>query len=341
MNYNLILEELDEIYKIISLNKKVLSNLHEDEAILFKKSYNKNLIIEIYTFWENFCKELIYDCYCKYKKIIIDKDFLVNYFEHVQEKSFVRKLFLESIDDNKIDIKKDTLCASNNLNFDQLNDLFKRVRFSKNDFVKHVGGSKNLEKVVKCLQNRSIYPKFNEIKSKRSTIEYVEAYLNLIVEDRNRVAHQYNIVDFYNLEQFQSILDFMKEITFIIFEFCMSQLIKKSNKMDENISKRIFPICVIRSNSGDKTAIIGIKNNTKNIINKDMQLYFYDKNKNIYRMVKILRIVRNEKEYLEMLPTHSYSIEVNTNASIKTTNNRFKIYKISNEYNQFSYEVVV
>ena len=69
MNYNLILEEIDDIYKIINLNKKILLALEEKEEILFKKSFNKNLTIEIYTFWENFCKELVYDCYSKYKKM--------------------------------------------------------------------------------------------------------------------------------------------------------------------------------------------------------------------------------------------------------------------------------
>ena len=48
MNYNLILEEIDDIYKIINLNKKILLALEEKEEILFKKSFNKNLTIEIY-----------------------------------------------------------------------------------------------------------------------------------------------------------------------------------------------------------------------------------------------------------------------------------------------------
>ncbi len=341
MNYNLILEEIDDIYKIINLNKKILLALEEKEEILFKKSFNKNLTIEIYTFWENFCKELVYDCYSKYKKIIIDKDFLVGYFEHVQEKSFIRRLFLESIDDNKIDIKKEILCASNKLNFKQLNELFQRIRFSCNDFKKHVNDFKKLDRAIIRLKEECIFPKFKEIKSSPSTLEYLEAYLDLIVENRNKVAHQYNIDEIYTLEQFEVILDFIKIVVFIVFEFCVSQIIKKSKDKQEVISKRIFPLCVIRSNSAEKTAIIGIRNNTRKVINKDTQLYFYDKSKNIYRMTNILKIVEDGKECYEMLPINSYSVEIDTHAAVKTKNNRFEIHKIIHNYNPFEYKVVV
>ncbi|MGL5751498.1 MAG: HEPN domain-containing protein [Paraclostridium sp.] len=341
MNYNLILKEIDDIYRIINLNKKILISLEGKEEILFKKSVNKNLTLEIYTFWENFCKELVYDCYLNYKKIIIDKEFLVGYFEHVQEKSFVRRLFLESIDDNKIDIKKEILCASNNLNFKQLNELFQRIRFSSNDFKKHVNDFKSLDRVIRRLKEECIFPKFKEIKSSPSTVEYLEAYLDLIVENRNKVAHQYNIDEIYTLEQFEVILDFIKILVFIVFEFCTSQIIKKSKDKEEAISKRIFPVGVIRSNSGGKTAIIGVKNNTRKVMNKDTQLYFYDKSKNIYRMTNILKIVEDGNERCEMLPTNSYSIEIDTHAAVKIKNKRFEIHKITHKYNPFDYKVVV
>ena len=36
MNYNLILEEIDDIYKIINLNKKILLALEEKEEMQIK-----------------------------------------------------------------------------------------------------------------------------------------------------------------------------------------------------------------------------------------------------------------------------------------------------------------
>lgn len=344
MNYDFFIKDLDEISQIISLDKKLMKKLTGSDIPLFKQSLHKSLTIALYTFWENFCKKLIYDCYTRYKKILVDKDFLINYFENIQEKSYTRQLFLKSIEDNKFHIKIDNLCYSNNLSFNELKSLFKRLLFDTNEFAKHVDRFSKLDIAILELRNNAIIPEFKEIKSTHDTIECFEAYINLLVENRNKVAHQYIIDEIYTLEQFESILNFIRVATLLVFEFCTSQILKKAQLKGEKIHKRIFPLCIIKSNSCNKTGIVGIRNTTKRIIKQNSNLYWYDKEKEIFRILHIIKIVRNGITSSEILPLDACSIEVDTNASIKNTRKKTKqfiIYDLTETCDSYEYQVMI
>lgn len=340
MKYNLLTKELDEIKDIISLNEKILNNLNGVESSLYKKAAHKNITISIYTFWENYCKELIYSYYENYKKIILNKRFLINYFQHVQEKPYTRKLFINSIDENKINITKENLCHSNNLSFEELKSLFKRIMFNIGDFEKHMNDFPKLEDTVNQLQIQGIAPIYKGNKVKYNVADHVEGYLNLIVENRNSVSHQYEIVEIYNSTQFELILEFIRSLTLLIFEYCESQLIKKADIAGEKVYKRLFPIGVIKSNSGGNTAIIGIRNTSKRSLTKDTNLYYFDKQKSVYKILNIVKIVQDGEEKKEVLPLETYSLEVQTNAALKKTNNKFFICDLLPSSNEFEYPFV-
>lgn len=341
MRYESLTKELDEISKVIHLNNSILEGIMGEDKLIFKKSVHKNLIIEIYTFWENYVKKIMYNCYENYKKIIVDREFIVNYIQQVQEKSYTRQLFLASLDENKLNITIENLCYSNNLNYKELNSLFKRLLFKVDDFNKHIDKHPALDRVINELKLSGIDPVFKIVKSRYETSEYVEAYLNLLVENRNIVAHQYELTDIYNLAQFEKIRDFVKELADILYEYCGSQLIKKAKQKSECIYKRFLPIKVIKGNSAGKTAIIGIRNISLRKIGKDSKLYCYDKNKDIYRTLSIINLKKENKECNEILPLESYSMEVYTNTSLNNKYKNFIIYDLDKRCDDYTYSIIV
>ena len=296
MEYSLYESELQNIQDIIDLNRKIQGTLKGKELRVFKNTLHKNLVIEIYTFWENFSKSIIYDCYFNYKKLLVDKRFLVNFFKNVNEKSYVRQLFLKNIEENKLNITIENLCYSNNLTFKELESLFKRVMFDVNDFYKHIDGFPELQETIKSLQDSSIEPVFEEVKSRYDTREYVEAYLDLLVNNRNSVAHQYKITEIYSLEQFQDIFNFIKIMVLVVVEFVTSQLLKKGLIKKEIVSNLLHPVKVIRSNSNNKSAILWVRNSSCKSINKNEKFYYYDRAKKIYRMANILTVLDKDKK---------------------------------------------
>ncbi|MVX62222.1 hypothetical protein GKZ28_00720 [Clostridium chromiireducens] len=341
MKYDSFTKEIDEISQIISLNQRIISTLNGSDLSLFKKSLHKNLTIAIYTFWENFSKNLIYNCYINYKKILVDKDFLINFFQHIQEKSFARQLFLNSIDDNKFNITMENLCYSNNLNYKELKSLFKRVMFNSDQLRKHLDKFPELSEAIEDLKTNAVYPVFQTVKSHYDVSDYLEAYINLFVENRNTVAHQYQITEIYSLDQFESILNFIKAVTLLIFEFCGSQLLIKAKEKGEVVYKRLLPLCVIKGNPAGETAIIGIRNISQKTITKDVKLYCFDRGNNIYRTVDIIKIIKDGKEHNEILPLEAYSLEVQTNATINKRNDKFIVCELNQNCVSYDYQVIV
>lgn len=342
MQYSFFTSELEEIKNIIILNEKILETLEGLDKRLFTRSLHKNLTIEIYTFWENFVKNLIYSCYSNYKKILVDKRFIKKFLQQVNEKSYSRNLFLKNIEDNKFNITKDNLCHSNNLNYKELESLFKRVMFDSNEFKKHIEDFPGLREAIECLKNNAIIPTFDDVEIPKDTTGYVEAYLNLVVENRNSVAHQYQITEIYSINQFKYILKFIELLTLVVFEFCSSQLLKLGMSKKEKISNMLYPVQVIRGKSKCKNALLWIRNSCNKSIKKNDIIYFLDKTKNIYRIAKIITIKNKYRENCtEMLPLRDYSIEIDTVASINKRHKFFIACSLRPNSSSYEYSIVV
>lgn len=342
MQYSFFTSELEEINNIIILNEKILENLDGLDKHLFKRSLHKNLTIEIYTFWENFVKNIIYNCYLNYKKILVDKKFIKKFLQQVNEKSYSRNLFLKNIEDNRFNITIDNLCHSNNLNYKELQSLFKRIMFDSNELEKHIQEFPGLSESIECLKNSAITPTFNECEINKDTSGYVEAYLNLIVENRNSVAHQYQISEIYSINQFKHILKFIELLTLVVFEFCSSQLLKLGMAKKEKISNTLYPVQVIRGKSKDMNALLWVRNSCNKSISKNEIIYLLDKTKNIYRVGKIITIKNECREVCtEMLPLQDYSIEIDTVASINKRHKFFIACSLNSNCSTYEYSIVV
>lgn len=341
MEHNLYEKQLKDIQEIIDLNKKIQQQLNGKELRLFKNTLHKNLVIEIYTFWENFAKNVIYNCYFNYKKILVDKRFLVNFFKNVNEKSYVRQLFLKNIEENKLNITMENLCHSNNLNFKELESLFKRVMFDINDFYKHIDGFPGLDSSIQDLIDSFVEAEFEEVKGRYESKEYVEAYLNLLVDKRNSVAHTYEITEIYSIDQFEKILNFIKNIVLLVIEFCTSQLLKKGLANNEKVSDILYPVRVIKSNSKE-CGIIWIRNSSNRIMKKNDKFYCLDKSKKIYRMADVVRALDSKKsECEELIPFKDYTLEIKTASSIKSSYKSFILCKLKSQCNPYEYNIKV
>lgn len=342
MQYNFFTEELKEIEKVIILNEEVLRTLEGEDKFLFKKSLHKNLTIEVYTFWENFVKNLIYNCYINYKKILVDKRFIKKFLEQVNEKSYSRQLFLKNIDENRFNITIENLCHSNNLNYNELEALFKRVMFDSNEFKKHVEGFPGLEDAIKDLKDNAVIPPSDNVEIISNANGYVKAYLDLFVSNRNSVAHQYQIIERYSIEQFKYILNFIKVLTLVVFEFCSSQLLKKGISKKEKIGNILFPVEVIRGKSEHVNAILWIRNSSKKLIKKDDNLYCLDRTKDIYRIANIRSIKNKErKDCVDIWPLEEYSIEIDTATNIKKKHEFFIACTLESQCSSYEYNIVV
>ncbi|EIW6614231.1 hypothetical protein MF669_001726 [Clostridium perfringens] len=335
------MESLNEIKNLIGLNRKIIKNLKKEELILFKKTAHKNLTIEIYTYWENITKRLIYNYYLNYKKILVDKKFMIKFFQHVNEKAYVRQLFLKSIEDNKLNITMENLCHSNNMTFKELEDLFKRLTFDISDLKKHINNFKGLKESIDLLKDNAIEPVFEEIKIKPDLNDYLEGYLKLVVDNRNTVAHQYNIIEIYNMDQFEAILNFIKVLISLVYEFCSSQILKKAINKHEKASCILYPIEVILSNS-ESEAIVSVRNSSNKVICKDERLYYLDRSTNIYRVAEIKGIRNKEgKDCYEMYPFEKYSLKIDTVANINKKHKTFRICKLNSKCDSYEYNISV
>ncbi|PGR23031.1 hypothetical protein COC52_24880 [Priestia megaterium] len=343
MHYNNLMIESKNLQDLFTMEEKIINLLPQDDARKYRRIIHKNLVIEIYTFWENFVKELIFECYKKYKKVIVNTQFIKRYFKSIQDNSYIRKVFLGNITDEGFNITIESLCHSNNLNYDVLTDLYSKLCFDKNDFAIHLNENTSLSCTINDLKGNFVEPIFDETtKPPYNKIQNIKGYLQVLVASRNTVAHQYQVSEIFTLNQLQSIFNFIVALCEVIIEYCSSQILKKSAEMKENISKRVFPKLIIRSNSKERTAILWIRSYSKKIVPKNKALFCYDKNSGIYRKASIVQIKnKDQQDCTEILPYEDYSIEINTDSMIRQRHKAFNICILEDEIPEYTHSISI
>lgn len=359
MNYNILNEDFNKVLELIELEETILTLLDGKQKNLYKKAIHKNVIIELYTFWENFVKNIIYSTYTNYKKLIINERFLKKYFKQINENSYVRKKFLENINENVIEITIETLCHSNNLNDSVLRQLLGRINFDVTDLDKHIDSSESLKNSIEELKASFIKPiKREEINEdsleesyqvtpeKEQTItelrflDQVNNYLYTLIELRNEVSHSYNITEIYNLYDLKMLAKFIFELCVIVLEFIGSQLIKKSISSNQDVIHRLYPIKVFK-NSSSGLCIVGINNFTREIIEVEEYLFMYSRGKKIYKFAKIESIKSNEDFINELLPYHTAALKLKTDAVIRSEHKTFHLYSLKSFEDEFEYKLIL
>lgn len=342
MNYNHLITQSEKLEELFLMERKIFNLLSSDDALKYRRIIHKNLVIEIYTFWENFAKELIFHFYKKYKKVIVNTMFIKRYLKSVQANSHIRNVFLGNITDDGFNITIDSLCHSNNLSYSVLTELYKKICFDLDDFSIHVKESIELDTAISELKSNSVDPIFDEEKPPYSKLNYVKGYLEVLVRSRNIVAHQYQVTEIFKIDQLQSISKFVVALCSVMIEYCSSQVIKKSIEKEESISKRMFPKAIFRSNTQGGTALLWIRSYSKTAIHKESDLFAYDKSTGIYKKVEIRQIMDNHQKVCDqILPYVDYSIEVSTECKIRKRHQTFNVCALQENIPEYSYSISI
>ncbi|MCA0386251.1 MAG: hypothetical protein LCH34_11700 [Firmicutes bacterium] len=337
---NYFCKEYEDLYESIQLKRKILSTLSGRDLTIFKKMTHRNLVLSIYTSWDNVIKRSVYDSFVNYKEIIVDASFIKKYFKSVNEKRYVYADFISNISDNQFLITLENLCFSNNLNSKELFELLKRMKFDVNALRVHILKDYRVASAINNLKESGVALIFKGTERPQNIFEYFIAYLDLLIESRNSIAHKYEDDYHFNIDQLDYYLKFIICSTITINEYIQSQVLIKAQEKKVRISNRFYPLKVIRSSDANGRSIIGIRNISSKVFSKDTILYCYDKTENIYREVKIAKIMKNSKEVQEILPYEDYSLEVYCQVKIKSEV-KFKICAIRSTSLLFNYQIIV
>ena len=332
--------EYEDLYESIQLKRKILGSLAGRDLTIFKKMTHRNLVLSIYTSWDNVIKRTVYDSFLNYKEIIVDANFIKKYFKSVSEKRYVYADFINNISENQFSITLENLCFSNNLNSKELFELLKRMKFDINALGTHISKDYRITHAITNLKNSGVALIIKGTERPQNTFDYFIAYLDLLIESRNSIAHKYDDDYHFNIDQLDYYLKFIICSTITINEFIQSQVLIKAKEKKIRVSSIFYPIKVIRSSDTNGRSIIGIRNISNKVFTKNSKLYCFDKADNIYRELKVTKIMKDRDETLEILPYEDYSLEVLSLVKIKKDAN-FKICALKDTSLPFNYQIIV
>lgn len=352
MNYTNLKQQFSEIYSLLELEKSIFSKLNGLDKLRYREVIHKTMVIELYTFWENFVKELIYDTYLTHKKMIVDEEFIKKYFKNINENNYLRNKFLENISEDKITITIDTLCHSNNLDEKVLRDLFKRINFDTNDLDKHLKSADLIKTSLISLQDSSIKKiekntqfeiRVDDVQSDNGRhLRGIYDYIHTLVQLRNNVSHNFKVDEIYSIEDFEILSGFLYEVSFSILEFTKSQSIKKMisfHPTETKILRQVYPRKIFRRTK-DGFCIVGINNFGNKIIEKDSVLYFYSSSLDIYQMAVVLEIKKNDDFVKEGLPYEEMGLKLKTNMNLNRKDS-FNLYHCNEVTSEYSYVLTI
>lgn len=194
----------------------------------FKKIIQRNFTISIYSIWETYIKSILYDVYTANEDILYNEEFVKKYFEKIFSKKYINKLFLKNISNS--DIKKEILFDSNNLNWYELENFINLIGFDINKLKNILIEKKELENLILILEERGLVPLYNE-KNQESNLKMkrIVGYIQLIVEHRNQISHNFNPNLPYNLDKRKAsmLIHFLKILVGEIDLFIYSEIALK------------------------------------------------------------------------------------------------------------------
>lgn len=293
----------------------------------------KSVIISIYAIWESFVKDRISDFYKNNHNYLYNQTFLRSYIDTAISNSYTKGMLLKSIvinDDRQlyIDIKKEILCASNNMKLGEFFNILSKINIDTNMLKNNINSNHaccylNLRNLIGKLINLGLPIQKNK------TIDSLEEFFNILVDARNSISHTFVCDETYTSEQLECFIEIIK---------CMEEIINRILNFEQRkleIShnpKRLTPIIfkkVIKSNTGDKncSAILHIMTN-KDTLRKDD--YIFIKKGNNWFVCRILRI--KDKEMTDVDETRAncdYTLELDTDLIIRKSVETYNIFGAS------------
>lgn len=288
-------------------------NIKAAERILENKLnfvIRRNFTISLYTIWETYIKSILYDIYIQNEEVIYNEKFLKNYFEKVFTNRHTNKKFIDNL--SNADVQKEILLSSNNLNWYVFSDFITLLGFEISNLKSRLINSNDISSTLKVLDNYGITPLYNEKNTEDNlTMKHLVGYINLIVEERNQISHNFspyfsNNIDYIKAKAF---VNFMKTFIREIDKFLIEELnlkIKEKGRFEEVLDiTDVFKTCNADLN---QTCIVEVTL-PKKFKEFPLELYLKDNVGNIerckvksvgYKGIIFSKIIKNKPVAIEL-----------------------------------------
>lgn len=297
--------KISEYISLIELHDNRLFKLKDINLNQLKETLHKNVILGIYTCWENFIRDIIFDsCILKFHSVFLSFDFWQKVLPSIFEKGYTKKPFIESLNKKNTYLTKELVCSSNNMNYKEVKRLFKILGICTDTYLSDaIKYSKIMTNKVENMQ--AIIPfRGDELTREAPNVTVIVntaiKYIDSLVEYRNEIAHAYKLDEFLNAEQLRLYAEFVILLIDTIYKMLASYIVSKEYLNPNSKIAKVTKLDAIHLEGGQSQknpAVIEINylTNGKERI-KDKEFWIYDIKKSHCIEIKNEIIMRNEKE---------------------------------------------
>lgn len=224
-------------YQNIDNFEGIIENVEQDKRRFVEDTFKKNFIITLYTLWENSIKDVLFEHLTNNVDSIFDERFIKTFYSTIlNSTNHVKEEYLSSLNNRNILIKKEYYLSTNNLWFDNLVELIKRLytEATKDDLLMYARKNTKLQECIKILE-KSVISKFSK---KTTNPEGFEGYIDSLVNNRNSLAHAGSCDEYVNIADMKHFFEFINNAILLIKKYLQNLYIARlaSERLCTNIS---------------------------------------------------------------------------------------------------------
>ena len=197
-------------------------------SLKIQRIIQRNFIISLYSIWETYIKNKLYDVYMKNEDILYNEEFIKKYFEKTFSKKYTIKIFMDNISDAHI--KKEILFDSNNLSWYEFENFINAIGFDISRLKSNLTNRDELDKLSSIFMERGITPLYNQKNNEKDIkMKRIVGYIQLIVENRNQISHNFDtdLPENINKKKALIFIHFIKVLTGEIEQFIEKEIALK------------------------------------------------------------------------------------------------------------------
>ncbi|MCK4029472.1 hypothetical protein [Streptococcus iners] len=214
----------DNFYKNINKFKDIIDVVEQKNFM--KETLQKNFIITLYTIWENESKGILFDHLEEKNEIIFDNNFTAVFYKTILNSTqYVKEEYIKSIANWELSIKKDYYFASNNLWFNNLIDLIKRLypEASSEELLKMSNSFPRMQRCIENLETGSI----SKYSKKGENPNGFEGYIDSLVDKRNSLAHSGECDEYVNIDNMGEFFHFIDCALILVYQYLNNLYVKR------------------------------------------------------------------------------------------------------------------
>jgi len=323
---------------LISKTSK-LPNFHNlDDSNTLTKLRNgirKNSIISLYTSWESFVKEILFETIFYNQKLLNNDHTLTKMISKVNSNNFLSSSFY-NLEQNKIVLSKNVLTHSNNMSMHAFYCILESFDFNRNDLFLHIniGPRRDYFSEISLNELKATAPintidSADDLKLPKDSSDIVKFYHEKIfelVKFRNIVAHSDKANEIWSLDEISTMANILKSLIITIDEFLIGQIIKKTTELPSEING-VKKINVTKAYPRHSSLEIDPPNNIRGKNINDFIFFAKDRKRKIFREIKIVKLKNLRQNTCKNIPiTGLCSIQIDTLDLWNLKNNREELY---------------